>query len=94
MAQEAYGRQQIIEAIEGFLKDPYLSRAGLAQIGPDDGLFDLGVLDSLGVLEMIGFLEKSFGVSLGAEDLTWENISTINRLADLVQRRQRSACNR
>lgn len=76
-------------AIHQFLKETYLSRAGRQEIGPDDVLFD-GVLDSLGVLELITFLERRFRVSFDAKDLTWENLSTVNRIVEAVVRLQQA----
>lgn len=75
--------------IHQFLKEKYLSRAGLQEIGPDEVLFE-GVLDSLGVLELIAFLERRFRVSFDAKDLTWENLSTVNRIVEAVVRLQQA----
>lgn len=76
-------------AIHQLLQEKYLPRAGLQEIGPDDVLFE-GVLDSLGVLELIAFLERRFHVSFDAKDLTWENLSTVNRIVEAVVRLQQA----
>ena len=53
-------------------------------LGDDDSLQDAGIIDSTGVLELVTYLETSFGVSVGDEELLPENLDTINRLARFV----------
>ena len=40
-------------------------------------LFSSGLLDSLAMLQLIGFLEKSSGTRIRAEDVTLENFDTV-----------------
>ena len=54
----------------------------------DDSLIESGVLDSTGVVEMVTFLEESFGILVDDEDLTSENLDSIERLAGFVQRKR------
>ena len=47
-------------------------------------LLELGVVDSTGVLELIGFLEQSFGFTVGDDDVVPENFDSIDRIAAYV----------
>jgi acyl carrier protein len=42
-----------------------------------ENLFSSGLLDSLAMLQLIGFLEKSSGIRIRAEDVTLENFDTV-----------------
>ncbi len=52
-------------------------------------LIDQGILDSLLVTDLVLFTQTQFGVELAARDISPENLSTIQRMAELIQSRQR-----
>ena len=54
-----------------------------------DGL-EQGLLDSLAIEQLIAFLETRFGITFSDEELVPENFETVNRLADLVDRKRKS----
>lgn len=56
-------------------------------IEPDTELVESGRIDSLAILDLVVFVEERFGVSLSAEDLTPQNLSSVAALAALVQSR-------
>lgn len=58
----------------------------IAEVSPDEKLFDRGLLDSFGLLEVIQNLETHFGITLGAEDLRAANFESLNQIAATVQR--------
>lgn len=53
-------------------------------LDPDASLMEEGILDSVGVFELITWLERTFAISVGDQDLTPENLDSVNRLADFV----------
>ncbi len=59
-----------------------------AEISPDVQLFVSGIIDSFATIGLIAQLEKEFSIRLSNEDLTLENFSTINAIADLMERRR------
>lgn len=63
--------------IHAFIIDELLPGRGIDAIDHDDDLLALGVIDSHGIVELVVFLERRFGVSIGDEDLTPENFSSI-----------------
>jgi acyl carrier protein len=56
-------------------------------IGDNDSLLATRVLDSLKMVELIVFLENEYKVSLESEELTPENLDTVNSIASLLERK-------
>ena len=54
----------------------------------DDSLLDAGIIDSTGVLDLIGFIEQQFGITVADEELVPENLDTVNRLVQFVERKR------
>lgn len=52
---------------------------------PDDPLIYEGFLDSFDVIQVIQFMEETFQISIGDEDLTPETFSTVRTLAQFVK---------
>jgi acyl carrier protein len=52
------------------------------KVGPDESLFDSGLLDSFALPDMVGVLEEEFGIKVPDSDLTprrFESIASIGR---------------
>ena len=75
-------REKIILALRGFLKEGHPEK--VSDIAPEASLFESGILDSLGVVSMVTFLEEQFNCQLDFEDLTEENLTSLNAVTDLV----------
>jgi D-alanine--poly(phosphoribitol) ligase subunit 2 len=55
------------------------------QVGPDDSLFDSGLLDSFALPDMVSALEDEFGIKVPDSDLTprkFESIASIGRYVE------------
>ncbi len=63
--------------IHSFIVEELLPGRGIDEIGHDDDLLALGVIDSHGILELVTFLERRFGLPVADEDLTPENFASI-----------------
>ncbi len=56
--------------------------AAAAAVRDEDSLLDSGIIDSLGILDLVAFLEKSFGIRVGDDELNpanFDNIATVAR---------------
>ena len=54
-------------------------------VGPDDSLFDSGLLDSFALPDLVTALEQEFGITVPDADLTprkFESIASIGRYID------------
>ena len=79
-------RSEIHSRLERFLLSES-SAADRERIVADEDLLAAGLLDSLGVLQLTSFLEKSFAVSVDADDVVADNFRSIDSLIDLVLRK-------
>jgi acyl carrier protein len=55
-------------------------------VGEQDSLFELGLLDSMDLLELIAFIEERAGVRVPDTEVVPENFETIARIDALVVR--------
>jgi acyl carrier protein len=77
--------------VRRFLDETFpLARSGFS-VESDASLVDAGIIDSTGVLELVEFLEESYGIHVGDDELTPENLDSIDRIAAFVERKLRSA---
>lgn len=58
-----------------------------AEFSDDDSLQEKGVIDSTGVLELVAWLEDTYGVKIGDNELLPENLDTVNRLVRFMERK-------
>jgi len=56
--------------------------------GDDENLFETGIVNSLFAVELMTFIERRFGIEVGADDLDIENFKSISATAAFVQRKQ------
>ena len=77
---EAHIRQFIVENFLFGEDDPTLTH--------EDSLLDNGVIDSTGVLELVAFLEDRFQTAVADMELVPENLDSIRRIAQFIQRKQ------
>ena len=61
-----------------------LGRDSVADLSPDEDLFDNGVLDSMGIVELIAFCEQKYGITFDLSMVSEETFSSLNRLARSV----------
>jgi acyl carrier protein len=58
-------------------------RRGVPKLAADS-LTSTGALDSLGIFRLVFFVEKTFSVSIGDEEITSENFLSINAIQEFV----------
>ncbi len=75
-------RHEIEQGIRAFVIEAFLNEEQATELRNSDSLFDL--LDSLQVLRLVLRLEPLFGVTVADEDLTAENLSSIERVTAFV----------
>ena len=60
-------------------------------VGEADSLQVSKVLDSLSLIELIAHLEKTFNVTFAADELSPENLDSINAIVTLVESKRGGA---
>ena len=57
------------------------------QVGDDDSLLAAKLIDSLGVAQLVVFLEDQYKVTFDSDELTPDNLDTINAIASFLERK-------
>lgn len=74
----------IEQEVRQFLKDNFPLSADGIDLGVDDSLIEVGVIDSTGVLELIGFIEERYEVVIADEEVLPENLDSIGNITRFV----------
>jgi len=73
----------IKETLRGFL----LSSIALADLADDDDLFASGIVNSLFAVQLMTFIEKTFAIEVGMDDLDIENFKSLDATTAFVLRK-------
>lgn len=74
---------RVRETVANFL----LSSINIANLNYDDNLFESGIVNSLFAVQLVTFLEKTFAIEIGMDDLDIENFKSLNATTALVMRK-------
>ena len=77
--------------IRDFILENYLFTNDVSAIGLDESLLDRGIVDSTGMLEIIFFIEERLGVKIKDEEMTPDNLDSVNKIAQFVEVRRKVA---
>ena len=80
----------IIEDLREFILKELVGEQGPVSLAVDEDLVMTGLIDSLGVMQLAGFIERTYGIEVGDDDIAPENFRTLSCLADFVRGRMRS----
>lgn len=74
----------ISETIRAFIVDSYLfgEEHGLTD---DCSFLEEGLIDSTGIMQLVSFIEEKYAIVVSDEELTPENLDSINRVAAFVE---------
>lgn len=77
---------EVKENIKEFVVENFLFGDG-DKIKNDTDFFETSIIDSTGILELVCFVEESFNVIISDEEIVQENFSSIDRVADFVEKK-------
>ncbi len=78
--QSASTKDQIRE----FIQKDLASAKGISSFSDDESLMENGIIDSLGIFRLVAFLEETFRVRIGDEEITAENLKSVDAIEQLV----------
>lgn len=58
------------------------------ELQPADSIPESGVVDSAALLELVTWFEQAYGISIPADDLTLENLGSIEAMWNYLQRQR------
>jgi methoxymalonate biosynthesis acyl carrier protein len=64
-----------------------VNATNLSDLGEDDHLFETGVLNSLFAVQLMTFIEKTFQIEVGKDDLDIDNFKSIRATTAFVLRK-------
>jgi len=70
----------IKETVKRFI----LSSISIAKLDDDDNLFESGIVNSLFAVQLMTFIEKTFAIEVGTDDLDIENFKSLNAMTAFV----------
>ena len=71
---------EIKDTIRGFIS----SSINVTNWKDDENLFDSGLVNSLFAVQLMTFIEKTFAIEVGPEDLDIENFKSLNAMTAFV----------
>jgi acyl carrier protein len=74
--------------IKETVRDFILSSITIPELDDDDNLFESGLANSLFAVQLTTFIEKTFAIEVGMEDLDIENFKSLNAMTALVLKKK------
>jgi acyl carrier protein len=70
--------------IESFIRSEFSTALGRVELADDTQLIEAGIVDSLGIMKLLQFIEESFAIRIGDNDLRPENFASLAAIASFV----------
>jgi acyl carrier protein len=77
----------IKSSLKDFLAKSVLPFARIDVFEDDDSFLEKGILDSTAVLELVGHIESQFAFRVEADEITPDNLDSLNKVAAFIQRK-------
>lgn len=84
----AQGLDELKAAVRTYLADNLMLPAGLADLADDASFLERNLLDSTGVLELVGFIEDTYGVKVGDDEIIPDNLDSVALVASYIARKR------
>jgi acyl carrier protein len=81
----------VIDRTRAYITENFLYMRRDFRLSDTDSLLGTGIIDSMGVMEVISFIESEFGVEVGDDDVTEENLGSIRAISAYVVARATGA---
>ena len=74
-------------AVKTTIRSFILSSIAVSDLDDDANLFESGIVNSLFAVQLMTFIEKTFAIEMGMDDLDIENFKSLNATTGFVLRR-------
>jgi acyl carrier protein len=75
---------EVKDKIREYVLEEFAKAKGVNQISDQDALTSTGIIDSMGIFRIVAFLEDTFKVRIGDEEITQDNLETVDAIEQLV----------
>ena len=72
--------------VKRILREFILNSINVPDLGDDDNLFESGIVNSLFAVQLLTFIEKTFRIEVGVEDLDIDNFKSVDAAARFISR--------
>jgi len=72
------------DQIREFIQKDLASAKGISSFSDSESLMENGIIDSLGIFRLVAFLEETFRLRIGDEEITAENLKSVDVIEQLV----------
>ncbi len=86
---ERMSTMEVKKQIHDFVLENLALGKGVTRVADEDSLIESGIVDSLGIFSLVTFLENTFGIRIGDEEIVQENFRTIDTIELLVKKKLR-----
>ena len=74
--------------VRKFIQDNFIMGTSGAQFADSDSFLTRRIIDSTGFLELVSFLEEGFGIAVADEEMTPENLDSLDNIEACVRRKR------
>jgi acyl carrier protein len=75
---------EVKDRIREYVLEEFAKTKGINQITDQEVLTKNGIIDSMGIFRLVGFLEDTFNIRVGDEEITHDNLESIDAIERLV----------
>jgi acyl carrier protein len=72
------------DQIRDYVLEEFAKSKGINQISDTEALTKNGIIDSMGIFRLVAFIEETFNVRVGDEEITNENLESVEAIERLV----------
>lgn len=77
----------VMDRTRAFILENFLYMRSDVTFADSDSLLRHGIIDSLGVVELVEFLQQTFDVAIGDDEITEENLGSLSAIGRYVTRK-------
>ena len=72
--------------VRSFINENFMVASDV-QLGDADSLLQLQIVDSTGFLELVNFLEATYGIKVGDDEMVPENLESLDNIEQFLKRK-------
>ena len=81
-------RTALEERVRGYILETFLYTRPDYELTGSESLLANGIIDSMGVMELVEFLQTETGLVINDEEITEENLGSIDAIVDFAARQR------
>ena len=75
---------EVKDKIREYIVEEFAKPKSIMQVADDEALTKNGIIDSMGIFSLVSFLEDTFNVRVGDEEITHDNLESVDAIEKLV----------